>query len=259
MRFNIFRYDALPEYVKKNFESVQVLINKVDAVSANFYRRRRYEQAAVYYGKLSSMLNACVVVKYSNRIELNRLKSKTHLNMAIVYMKMKNYGTAMSHLNEASILCNYKTNCKYLFWRGKCHFMLNQHMEAFSFLTEAALLEPSNTEVGRMLAEVDKVLTKNRHTERNIAMKAISVKEIEEVTKRTLEHTNNVNKVREVRATMIESNIAELAMPVLRMLQQDLIVYQSIVRDIDDFEIVGRPSLFYANLTQYYFIIPSKR
>ena len=99
--------------------------------------------------------------------EVNEIKAKLHLNIAMCFLKLKNNHKVINNCTDALKLDN--DNVKALFRRATAYYNEKKIKEAKSDLKRAVKLNPEDKAIKKLTAKIDLVIKKQKAKEKKMA------------------------------------------------------------------------------------------
>ncbi|XP_077291779.1 inactive peptidyl-prolyl cis-trans isomerase FKBP6-like isoform X2 [Arctopsyche grandis] len=231
------RYAELNEDDKKDFAANLSWMQSTDEAAANEFQIKKYKPALSYYQKLFEMLKNSEI-NADNHSKIYSFKIKTLLNVATCQIMLSKPFIALSNLEEAAGLGNCKSNCKYMFTRGRCHLMMHQYEEAFKYLMAALDLEPNNTQIADELLKLDPIITKHRNDEKSLFRNMFTTVD-NSVSNFTIDKVYTEDLIKKVCKHMTDLGYSYFPVPKL-LLKEEEEILNNVVDTIDNVRIISK-------------------
>lgn len=126
----------------KFLESTKVAANQ-------FLQAEKYEVALGMYGDLANMATPYITDGLKERAAMDKMIIALHLNMALVYLKLKKTEECVEHCEKIFIMD--MTNEKALYRMGQVYLLRGDHEEALSYFKKVVRMHPENKEAAYQL------------------------------------------------------------------------------------------------------------
>ena len=126
-----------------------------------------YKQAAIRYTKALQNCTKFFDLSEADEKEVNEIKVKLHLNIAMCFLKLKNNHKVINNCTDALKLDN--DNVKALFRRATAYYNEKKIKEAKSDLKRAVKLNPEDKAIKKLTAKIDLVIKKQKAKEKKMA------------------------------------------------------------------------------------------
>lgn len=124
------------------------------------FQRKRYRRAVASYQQAIHVLSLSRPDTDQEKRELNNLKIKQFVNLAVCYHKLCKPQRVLDMCENVDKIIHINTHCKALFYKGRAYQMLGKLEEALEYYKKALKLEPNNKEIGTLLADIDRKIKK---------------------------------------------------------------------------------------------------
>jgi heat shock 70kDa protein 4 len=128
-----------------------------------------YKQAAIRYTKALQNCSKFFDLSADDEKEVNEIKVKLHLNIAMCFLKLKNNHKVINNCTDALEL--EKDNVKALFRRATAYYNEKKIKEAKSDLKNAMKINPDDKVIKKLNAKLDLVIKKQKAKEKKMAQR----------------------------------------------------------------------------------------
>ena len=128
-----------------------------------------YKQAAIRYTKALQNCSKFFDLSADDEKEVNEIKVKLHLNIAMCFLKLKNNHKVINNCTDALEL--EKDNVKALFRRATAYYNEKKIKEAKSDLKNAMKINPDDKAIKKLNAKLDLVIKKQKAKEKKMAQR----------------------------------------------------------------------------------------
>ncbi|KAF2355299.1 FKBP-type peptidyl-prolyl cis-trans isomerase domain [Trinorchestia longiramus] len=136
------------------------------AKGTEYFKAEKYKLAAKQYSRVTDLMSYDSGLSEEKKMENNALKLAGELNLAAVYLKLKDFVSAAKHATNA--LDQDPENVKALFRRGQALLELEEFEDAAVDFKECLSLDASNTAAKKSLALAQNKIKQHRAKERQI-------------------------------------------------------------------------------------------
>ncbi|CAI5712407.1 hypothetical protein KXD40_001680 [Peronospora effusa] len=139
---------------------------KLKAKGTEQFKAKEFDVAAATYAHAASYMEDMYDVNDEDKETMKQLQTTCFLNAAMAYLKVENYGEAVSVATKA--LNNEPSNVKALYRRGVGRMYLNDLERAKEDLLAAGKQDPANRDVRRELEVLKKKMKEAREKEKSV-------------------------------------------------------------------------------------------
>jgi len=128
-----------------------------------------YKQAAIRYTKALQNCTKFFDLSADDEKEVNEIKVKLHLNIAMCFLKLKNNHKVINNCTDA--LGIEKDNVKALFRRATAYYNEKKIKEAKTDLKIAMKINPDDKAIKKLNAKIDLIIKKQKAKEKKMAQR----------------------------------------------------------------------------------------
>jgi molecular chaperone DnaK (HSP70) len=145
------------------------LVTRNKDEGTELFKGKVYKQAAIRYTKALQNCAKFFDLGPEDQKEVNEVKVKLHGNLALCFLKMKEYRKAINNCSDG--ISVDKTNSKLYFRRATAYYAQKKISEAVKDVKEALKLSPDDKAIKKLKLQLDHVIKKQKAKEKKMAMK----------------------------------------------------------------------------------------
>lgn len=158
------------------FETTMKTVKDIRAEAKDAFQKQKYLKAIRSYTQALNVLTISRPDNEKEEKEIKDLKVKVYVNLAVCYYKINKPKYIIGMCEVIDHIIDINKHCKAIFYYGRAYELLGKTEKAIACYKQALKLEPKNTEIGEVLAQIDGKNKKSKVDEKIMWRKALSNK-----------------------------------------------------------------------------------